>query len=190
MPGTKSLRHFRKLHAARNFKPALSLVQVEGQDARLMQGLGACPDENWDAVAKLLRRYFGLPDLETRKGYKQVHANFETVSRRLDAAFEAAMGDDSAPNVRMRGGIAMIYHWMCLDSILRDKLLTQGQLPCMFVFCSSSDRSSCGRYRCSRTSCVPGQRISDPSKYFLRVSHGSTTSPHALSYCEPRRISP
>jgi len=113
--------------------------------------------EGWNMVVNTLCKVFELPgvlffesaylivglssssDLNTRSGLKKVHANFELISRRLDAEFKKNMG-----NEKIRGGIIGIYAKMCVDSILRDKLFRAGQdggLISLVITCNFSEGS-------------------------------------------------
>ncbi|KAG5716224.1 hypothetical protein E4T56_gene10733 [Termitomyces sp. T112] len=64
---------------------------------------------------------FEIPDLTTRSGLKKIHANFDSIYRRLDKARERY-----ADNERIVGGVIVIYSKMCVDSILRNKLYERG----------------------------------------------------------------
>ncbi|KIK70282.1 hypothetical protein GYMLUDRAFT_34777 [Collybiopsis luxurians FD-317 M1] len=79
--------------------------------------------EGWKMVVEILCDYYKLPDLSNRSGLKRVHANFEAVWRRLDAAFAK-----HSKSWRVRGGIIGIYAKMSADAILRDKLFERGFL--------------------------------------------------------------
>ncbi|KAJ7512500.1 hypothetical protein B0H11DRAFT_1951488 [Mycena galericulata] len=83
--------------------------------------------EGWNPVINILCDYFGLPDIATRSGLKKVHANFESIYRRLDNAYT-----QNASNVRIKGGIVGIYARLCVDSILRNKLFQRGFLRQLF----------------------------------------------------------
>ncbi|TFK49399.1 hypothetical protein OE88DRAFT_1662959 [Heliocybe sulcata] len=79
--------------------------------------------EGWDTAVNILCDYFELPDLTTRSGLKRVHANFDSIYRRLDKAY-----NDYSDNERILGGIIGIFAKMCTDAILRDKLFRAGFL--------------------------------------------------------------
>ncbi|KAJ7150977.1 hypothetical protein C8R43DRAFT_1005813 [Mycena crocata] len=79
--------------------------------------------DGWNPVINILCEYFDLPDLDTRSGLKKVHANFESICRRLDKAYTK-----NASNVRIKGGIVGIYARLCVDSILRNKIFQKGFL--------------------------------------------------------------
>ncbi|KAJ7484420.1 hypothetical protein FB451DRAFT_1232475 [Mycena latifolia] len=83
--------------------------------------------EGWSPVVDILCAYFELPDIATRSGLKKVHANFESIYRRLDKAYTR-----NASNVRVKGGIVGIYARMCVDSLLRNKLFERGFLGQLF----------------------------------------------------------
>ncbi|KAJ6491306.1 hypothetical protein C8R47DRAFT_976831 [Mycena vitilis] len=79
--------------------------------------------EGWNPVIDILSRYLDLPDIMTRSGLKKVHANFDSIYRRLDKIYTR-----SGSSVRVKGGIAGIYARMSGDSILRNKLFERGFL--------------------------------------------------------------
>ncbi|KAJ7098295.1 hypothetical protein C8R44DRAFT_811280 [Mycena epipterygia] len=79
--------------------------------------------DGWNPVITILCAYFELPDIATRSGLKKVHANFESIHRRLDKAYTR-----HASNVRIQGGIVGIYARLCVDSILRNKIFQRGFL--------------------------------------------------------------
>ncbi|KAJ6532723.1 hypothetical protein DFH09DRAFT_993655 [Mycena vulgaris] len=81
----------------------------------------------WGPVVNTLCEYFELPDISTRSGLKKVHANFDSIYRRLDTAYTR-----NESNVRLKRGIVGIYARMCVDSILRNKLFQRGFLVRLF----------------------------------------------------------
>lgn len=70
-------------------------------------------------------------DLKKKSGLKRVHAEFDAIYRKLDAAYEAN------PDERFRGGIIGIFTTMCIDSVLRNKVFERGthdvRLECGFL---------------------------------------------------------
>ncbi|EIN09017.1 hypothetical protein PUNSTDRAFT_102560 [Punctularia strigosozonata HHB-11173 SS5] len=82
---------------------------------------------NWEAMVVILCEAFEIPPLTKRKGLKQIHANFDQLYGRLDAAYN--MYTEKGPEFEMiLGGIVGIYAKMCADSLLRDKLFEKGVL--------------------------------------------------------------
>ncbi|CAA7261150.1 unnamed protein product [Cyclocybe aegerita] len=79
--------------------------------------------EGWNAIADNLCTFFGLPDLTTRSGLKEIHANFDVLFARIDKVFS-----ENPDDFRIRGGIVGIYTRMCVDAILRNKLFEKGVL--------------------------------------------------------------
>ncbi|KAF8217753.1 hypothetical protein K438DRAFT_1656655 [Mycena galopus ATCC 62051] len=79
--------------------------------------------EGWGPVINILCDYLDLPDLSTRSGLKKVHANFDSIYRRLDKLYTS-----SADNVRIKAGVCGIYARCCVDSLLRNKLFERGFL--------------------------------------------------------------
>ncbi|KAJ6616468.1 hypothetical protein B0H10DRAFT_1949115 [Mycena sp. CBHHK59/15] len=77
----------------------------------------------WSPIVNILCQVFELPDITTRSGLKKVHANFESIYRRLDKAYTR-----NASNERIKGGIVGIYARMCVDALLRNKLFERGFL--------------------------------------------------------------
>lgn len=59
--------------------------------------------------------------MTTRRGLKKVHMNFESIYQKLDKAYQRNLNSE-----RVRGGIVGIYAKMCVDSLLRDKLIAKG----------------------------------------------------------------
>ncbi|KAJ7698629.1 hypothetical protein B0H17DRAFT_1006605 [Mycena rosella] len=97
-------------------------------NARLAAFIGTIDNaDGWSPVVNLLCAYFELPDITTRSGLKKVHANFDSIYRRLDKAYT-----QNASNVRIKGGIVGIYARMCVDSLLRNKLFQRGFLAQLF----------------------------------------------------------
>ncbi|KAJ7253706.1 hypothetical protein B0H12DRAFT_1116271 [Mycena haematopus] len=92
-------------------------------DLRLLDDIDAT--EGWNPVINILCAYLELPDLSTRSGLKKVHANFDSIYRRLDKLYTR-----SADNVRIKAGISGIYARLSVDSLLRNKLFERGE------FCS------------------------------------------------------
>jgi hypothetical protein len=60
--------------------------------------------------------------MTTRRGLKKVYTNFDTVYNKLDSAYRSNLD-----NERIRGGIVGIYAKMCVDSLLRNKLMERGK---------------------------------------------------------------
>ncbi|KAJ7731107.1 hypothetical protein DFH07DRAFT_929368 [Mycena maculata] len=83
--------------------------------------------EGWSPIVDILCQYFELPDISTRSGLKKVHANFESIYRRLDKAYTK-----NASNERVMGGIVGIYAKLSVDSLLRNKLFQKGFLERLF----------------------------------------------------------
>ncbi|KAF7348541.1 Bin3-type SAM domain-containing protein [Mycena venus] len=83
--------------------------------------------DGWNPVINILCDYLELPDISTRSGLKKVHANFDSIYRRLDKLYTR-----SADNVRIKAGICGIYARLCVDSILRNKLFERGFLRQIF----------------------------------------------------------
>ncbi|TFK71924.1 hypothetical protein BDN72DRAFT_837130 [Pluteus cervinus] len=83
--------------------------------------------EGWYLIVNILCGVFELPDLTTRSGLKKVHANFESVYKQLDSAYRRYSEND-----KMAGGIVGIYAKMCSDTILRNKLISNGLLDKIF----------------------------------------------------------
>ncbi|KAJ6491310.1 hypothetical protein C8R47DRAFT_1214700 [Mycena vitilis] len=53
--------------------------------------------EGWNPVIDILSHYLDLPDISTRSGLKKVHANFDSIYRRLDKMYtRSEWGDDYA----------------------------------------------------------------------------------------------
>ncbi len=67
-------------------------------------------------------------DLTTRHGLKKVHARFNEIYRKLDAAYTSA---ESNVNEKVMGGVVGIMAKMCADALLRDKLFDQGSYSSM-----------------------------------------------------------
>ena len=70
--------------------------------------------------ARLITR--AMAGLDTRSGLKRIHANFPIIQRKLEAAYTKY-----TDNEKVIGGIAGIWARMCVDSILRDKLVDAGR---------------------------------------------------------------
>ncbi|EIN09007.1 hypothetical protein PUNSTDRAFT_143642 [Punctularia strigosozonata HHB-11173 SS5] len=81
--------------------------------------------ENWEDVVSLLCEYLEIPTLTKRKGLKQIHARFDSVYERLDAAYKMFQEQE---NEMVMGGIIGIFAKMCTDALLRDKLFKKGVL--------------------------------------------------------------
>ncbi|KAK0442095.1 hypothetical protein EV421DRAFT_594135 [Armillaria borealis] len=77
----------------------------------------------WNIIVDILCEGLELPDLTTRSGLKKVHANFDSIYRRLDKTYVK-----HESNEKVTGGIAGIYGRMCADKILRDRLFEKGFL--------------------------------------------------------------
>ena len=62
-----------------------------------------------------------ITDMTTRRGLKDKYANFETIYQKLDMAYQR-----NPNNERVKGAIVGIYAKMCVEPLLRDKLLAKG----------------------------------------------------------------
>ncbi|KAJ3503069.1 hypothetical protein NMY22_g18377 [Coprinellus aureogranulatus] len=60
-------------------------------------------------------------DMTTRKGLKRIYAQFDSIYTKLDSAYQRNLQHE-----RIRGGIVGIYAKMCVDSMLRNKLIEKG----------------------------------------------------------------
>ncbi|KAH6909543.1 hypothetical protein BKA70DRAFT_202802 [Coprinopsis sp. MPI-PUGE-AT-0042] len=79
--------------------------------------------EGWTPIVNILCEVFNIPDLTNRKGLKKVHLNFDAIYKRLENAYASNLH-----NERIKGGIVGIYSKMCIDSLLRNKLIEKGLL--------------------------------------------------------------
>ncbi|KAK7059703.1 hypothetical protein R3P38DRAFT_2495642 [Favolaschia claudopus] len=79
--------------------------------------------DGWNPVVGILCAHLRIPDLETRGGLKKVHANFDSIYRKLDHLYTKNAG-----NIRIQAGVCGIYAKLCIDSILRNKLFDKGFL--------------------------------------------------------------
>ncbi|KAI0790399.1 hypothetical protein C8Q75DRAFT_852150 [Abortiporus biennis] len=79
--------------------------------------------EGWNVVVAVLCDAFNLPDMNRRSGLKKIHANFPEIYKKLENAYNQNIG-----NEKIMGGIVGIWAKMCVDSILRDKLMKAGML--------------------------------------------------------------
>ncbi|KAH6905836.1 hypothetical protein BKA70DRAFT_1107218 [Coprinopsis sp. MPI-PUGE-AT-0042] len=79
--------------------------------------------DGWTPIVTILCSAFKLPDLNTRKGLKKTHANFDTIYETLDREYQRNLN-----NERIRGGIVAIFSKMCHDAVLRNKLFERGVL--------------------------------------------------------------
>ena len=61
--------------------------------------------------------------MTTRNGLKKIHANFDSIYKKLDSAYQRYIDHEG-----IRGGIVGIYAKMCVDSLLRNKLFEKGVL--------------------------------------------------------------
>ncbi|KAF7318261.1 Bin3-type SAM domain-containing protein [Mycena chlorophos] len=75
----------------------------------------------WGPVVNLLCKHFNIPDLSRSSGLKKIHANFDTIYRKLEKAYRRNAADE-----RIKGGIVGIYARMCTDVLLRNKLFKKG----------------------------------------------------------------
>ena len=91
----------------------------------------------WTEIVKFLCEYFRLPgmlqssrvmhmlsvslDLNRRSGLKKIHANFSEVYRRLNKAYTSHAGKE-----KIMGGIVAIWAKMCVDAVLRNRLVDEG----------------------------------------------------------------
>ena len=53
---------------------------------------------------------------------KKVHQDFDSIHRRLDQLYQR-----NPNNVKVMGGVVGVFAKMCIDAILRDKLMEKGQ---------------------------------------------------------------
>ncbi|KAJ3557697.1 hypothetical protein NM688_g1332 [Phlebia brevispora] len=121
MPGPGNRKHKGRRGASHSQPPDLSDVNVSTVlDAFNVEEVNGA--DRWESVVFVLCRVFNLPDLGTRSGLKNVHANFPSIQRGLEAAY-----DKYQDNEKVRGGIVGIWARMCVDAILRDKLFKGGQ---------------------------------------------------------------
>jgi hypothetical protein len=114
--------------------------------------------ENWEAIVRVLCEHFQLPPLNTRKGLKQLHADFDTLYGRLDAAYK--MYEKEGKEMVM-GGIVGIFAKMCTDSLLRNKLFDKSahvSFPCVVGW--HANRS----LRRAFESCAPPRQRSVPGE--------------------------
>ncbi|KDR72536.1 hypothetical protein GALMADRAFT_73678 [Galerina marginata CBS 339.88] len=79
--------------------------------------------EAWGIVVNILCNIFELPDLTSRSGLKKVHTNFSVIYEKIAKVYQR-----HPENVKIRGGIVGIFAKMCVDSLLRDKLMDKGIL--------------------------------------------------------------
>lgn len=95
---------------------------------------------SWDSVVHMLCHMFDLPgiicfmvlsrsscsrdvvDLDSRKGLKAIHNNFDEVQRNLNNAYSKYSN-----NYKVAGAIVGIWSKMCRDAILRNKVWDTGK---------------------------------------------------------------
>ncbi|KAI0755782.1 hypothetical protein C8Q74DRAFT_1360822 [Fomes fomentarius] len=77
----------------------------------------------WKTSVSVAGRQLRIPDLTTRKGLKRVHKNFDNIHNRLAVAFAAALSSGAMLEM---GAILGLMTQMCVDNILRDKLVAKG----------------------------------------------------------------
>lgn len=70
---------------------------------------------------------FQNPDIDKRSGLKKLHAKFPEIQKKLDAAY-AKYHD----NEKVLGGVVCIWSWMCVDSIMRNRLVDAGKSQCSY----------------------------------------------------------
>ncbi|KIY63600.1 hypothetical protein CYLTODRAFT_425967 [Cylindrobasidium torrendii FP15055 ss-10] len=90
--------------------------------------------DGWFLIIQQLGKHLNLPDLTTRSGLRKVHAEFDTIYRRLNATYEQNSG-----NVKIMGAVAGTYAQMCVDVLLRDKLFEKGFLDKMIPLLKHND---------------------------------------------------
>ncbi|KAH8828003.1 hypothetical protein DL96DRAFT_1464036 [Flagelloscypha sp. PMI_526] len=78
--------------------------------------------DSWDFMATTLCQNLQL-DLETRHGLKRVHLKFDAICKELDSIYDANVN-----NVRITGAVVSVASKMCIDSILRTRLVQKGLL--------------------------------------------------------------
>ncbi|PIL28984.1 hypothetical protein GSI_09031 [Ganoderma sinense ZZ0214-1] len=76
-----------------------------------------------DVLADRLRQYLDIPNITTRSGLRQVHTNFDEISRRLDEVYAASFSHGV-----VRGAILVCIIWtkMAADAVLRQRLIRAG----------------------------------------------------------------
>ncbi|KAJ8509407.1 hypothetical protein ONZ45_g8429 [Pleurotus djamor] len=78
---------------------------------------------SWESVVLQICEALHLPNLATRHGLKKVHQDFDSIHRRLDQLYQR-----NPNNVKVMGGVVGVFAKMCIDAILRDKLMEKGFL--------------------------------------------------------------
>ncbi|KAM5538147.1 hypothetical protein V8D89_008190 [Ganoderma adspersum] len=84
---------------------------------------GVDEDTGLDIPADRLRRHLQIPDITTRSGLRQVHANFEQINRCLDEAYVAALSRGVPEGAML---VLIIWTKMTADAILRQRLIRTG----------------------------------------------------------------
>lgn len=72
--------------------------------------------------------------MNTRNGLKKIHTDFHNIYRKLDKAYT-----ENSTNEKITGGIVGIWAKMSVDSLLRNKLIKEGE----YVFSPSCSRNLC-----------------------------------------------
>ncbi|TCD65202.1 hypothetical protein EIP91_002988 [Steccherinum ochraceum] len=75
----------------------------------------------WTEIVEFLCEYFKLPDLNKRSGLKKIHSNFSEIYRKLNNAYTS-----HSVNEKIIGGIVAIWAKMCVDAVLRNRLVREG----------------------------------------------------------------
>ncbi|THH28452.1 hypothetical protein EUX98_g5738 [Antrodiella citrinella] len=77
--------------------------------------------QGWREIVNLLCDAFKLPDMSRRSGLKKIHANFSEIYRKMDKTYTKYSG-----NEKVVGGIVAIWAKMCVDAVLRNRLVHEG----------------------------------------------------------------
>ncbi|TCD65203.1 hypothetical protein EIP91_002989 [Steccherinum ochraceum] len=120
MPGPRNRTKNRPRNHTGN--GSASNLSVVSQSASTEAFANEVDDVNgWTEIVKFLCEYFRLPDLNRRSGLKRIHANFSEIYRKLNNAYTSHAGKE-----KIMGGIVAIWAKMCVDAVLRNRLVREG----------------------------------------------------------------
>ncbi|KAI0771060.1 hypothetical protein BD413DRAFT_604711 [Trametes elegans] len=85
----------------------------------------------WNVIVARMCDTLRIPDLSTRHGFKNIHARFNEIYKRLDAAYVSARGRG---HEQVMGGVVGIMAKVCSGTKLRDRLFDKGLLKKVMPF--------------------------------------------------------
>ncbi|CAL1695077.1 unnamed protein product [Somion occarium] len=117
-------------HRKRKARPAAnSLTNIFGDEWSV--------SDDWVEVANQMCAILNFPDLTTRNGLKDVHADLEAYDSRLNQAFKYGRQNR---NFKIMGGVVAVWTKMCtVDSILQDRLIDAGLLERVMTLTENSE---------------------------------------------------